>query len=319
VCIRNAGDLALTNVAVAFYSGDPQSGGTLLTNVGMAGWLEGAATNVLQAQWIVPEPAAPHRLYAVANATGDSDSGNDAQTVTIGGTDLQVSLVNYTAETNGAVRVIAQVRNWGAPAAPASLLAIRRAGEANTPLATAPVLVLDPGRLAQVALDLPAGTQPEGEVLYELKADDTLVTQDIDRSNNTTRFAVNLWVDSDQDGMPDGWERNHGLDPSDPMDAAQDKDGDGVSNLAECRAGTDPANPGSYLWIKSLAVGDAVGGVELRWGSAPNRLYTVLRSAAVPGGFVPVAAHVLSTPPENVWLDATMTNSASLFYRLQVE
>lgn len=49
--------------------------------------------------------------------------------------------------------------------------------------------------------------------------------------------------DSDGDGMPDWWEALHGLDSSGPMDAALDPDGDGVANLAEFLAGTDPNSP----------------------------------------------------------------------------
>ncbi len=39
--------------------------------------------------------------------------------------------------------------------------------------------------------------------------------------------------DSDHDGMPDAWERKHGLDPGKPEDGAQDADGDGYTNLEE--------------------------------------------------------------------------------------
>ena len=35
--------------------------------------------------------------------------------------------------------------------------------------------------------------------------------------------------DSDFDGMPDGWEYVHGLDPTDPFDRERDADADGVS------------------------------------------------------------------------------------------
>ena len=42
------------------------------------------------------------------------------------------------------------------------------------------------------------------------------------------------------DGMPDWWEILHGLDPFDPADAGEDPDGDGVTNLEEFLAGTDP-------------------------------------------------------------------------------
>ena len=40
-------------------------------------------------------------------------------------------------------------------------------------------------------------------------------------------------VDSDNDGMPDSWERSHGLNPKDASDSAADKNKDGYTNLEE--------------------------------------------------------------------------------------
>ena len=40
-------------------------------------------------------------------------------------------------------------------------------------------------------------------------------------------------ADSDSDGMPDAWEKEHDLDPADPSDAAADRDGDGYTNIEE--------------------------------------------------------------------------------------
>ena len=46
--------------------------------------------------------------------------------------------------------------------------------------------------------------------------------------------------DKDDDGMPDEWEEEHGLDPDDPNDANKDPDNDGLTNLQEYQYGTDP-------------------------------------------------------------------------------
>ncbi|MBE0540094.1 MAG: hypothetical protein IH623_01725 [Verrucomicrobia bacterium] len=320
--VRNIGDLAVSNAVVAFYQGNPTNGGVLITNITISGWLDGAATNTLSALWVVPEPATNHVLYGVADPTGviaEFDESNNALSLSIGGTDLAVSLISHAAETNGAVRVIAQVQNLGAPSATSSVLAIRRAGETSTPLATVAVPLLEPGRLATVALDLPPGTQPEGEAVYRLFADETKVVSDVDTNNNTTAFAVNLWVDSDGDGLPDSFENQYTfLDPNDPDDAVLDYDEDGVSNLDEYRAGTSPDDPLSYLRLTAITVGGSEG-VEIAWGSSPNKLYTVQRSAALGAGFTNLVEHLQSTPPENVYLDTSATNAAAFFYRIMVE
>ena len=47
-------------------------------------------------------------------------------------------------------------------------------------------------------------------------------------------------VDTDGDGMDDGYEVAHALDPLDAADAAEDRDGDGLTNLDEHDRGTDP-------------------------------------------------------------------------------
>ncbi len=49
--------------------------------------------------------------------------------------------------------------------------------------------------------------------------------------------------DGDGDGMPDQWELMYGLNPKDPSDAGEDADGDGLTNLQEYLAMTNPLNP----------------------------------------------------------------------------
>lgn len=47
-------------------------------------------------------------------------------------------------------------------------------------------------------------------------------------------------VDADNDGMPDDWELEHGLDPTNSSDGERDPDGDGLTNLQEYLGMTDP-------------------------------------------------------------------------------
>ena len=69
--------------------------------------------------------------------------------------------------------------------------------------------------------------------------------------------------DADGDGMPDDWELEHGLSPSNAVDAAGDADGDGFMNLHEYWAGTDPNDStddgnGTALYAATHAVDDRI-------------------------------------------------------------
>jgi 1,4-alpha-glucan branching enzyme len=80
-------------------------------------------------------------------------------------------------------------------------------------------------------------------------------------------------VDADGDGIPDAWEELLDLDPYNPLDAGQDRDGDGASNLAEYKSGTNPDAAASVF--RSTSLTRQGGNVVLRWNSVPGRRYVV--------------------------------------------
>jgi len=69
----------------------------------------------------------------------------------------------------------------------------------------------------------------------------TIAVDDGDGGAGTQTVLINVsTIDSDGDGMPDGWEEANDLDPEDPTDALTDPDGDGLNNVTEFQGGTDP-------------------------------------------------------------------------------
>ena len=70
-------------------------------------------------------------------------------------------------------------------------------------------------------------------------AGDGIIT-DIKQVGGYPDYKGEPYVDSDHDGIPDAWEKAHGLNPNDPSDATKDLNGDGYTNIEKYINGLDP-------------------------------------------------------------------------------
>jgi hypothetical protein len=116
--------------------------------------------------------------------------------------------------------------------------------------------------------------------------------------------------------LPEAWQLQYfghtGVDPN------ADADGDGLSNLAEYKAGTNPRDPQSRFAFVLVAP-DPAGGIRIDWSSADGKSYAVQRSADLLDGFTDLFLHIPGTPPQNSLRDATATGRGPYFYRIRLE
>ncbi len=121
-------------------------------------------------------------------------------------------------------------------------------------------------------------------------------------------------VDTDSDGMPDVWEDLYSLNKFSPADAGLDNDGDGMTNLQEYLAGTNPLVAGSVLRLNvSLTPANAA---RLRFDAVSNKSYT-LQHQPTPDAGAWTNLQSISAAPSNrtvVVTNAPVANTR--FYRV---
>ena len=156
----------------------------------------------------------------------------------------------------------------------------------------------------------PTGADGTGLALHRV---DPVLFSD-DPANWTASTPLSRPADRDNDGMPDSWEQQYGLNPDSAADAGQDKDQDGLTNLAEYLAGTDPSNAASGLDLGATLISG--GTVTLEFNAAAGKSYTIeFRNDLTFGSWVPLT-HVDPSPTPRVFRfdDTPLT---SRFYRVR--
>lgn len=126
------------------------------------------------------------------------------------------------------------------------------------------------------------------------------------------RFDSSSGVDSLQDGLPDElriwlWETHGDGSAFDPAKwrAGDDTDGDGVSNLDEYRAGTDPANAEDLLQV-AISMTDRPGVVRITYYSVPGRVYQLEGGTWAGNGLEMHPVYFARTPDEATTIAETI-------------
>ena len=132
------------------------------------------------------------------------------------------------------------------------------------------------------------------------------------------RLNLQRIVDTDANGLPDWWELQYfghltGTDPN------ADPDHDGMSNLAEWLAGTNPTNASSCLRLMALPSGNTNVFV-VNWPSVAGKYYRLERATNLQTGFNSVVqTNIAATAPTNTETDTAVLPGNTRFYRVGVE
>jgi subtilisin family serine protease len=135
--------------------------------------------------------------------------------------------------------------------------------------------------------------------------------------HNGRRLNLQRIVDTDGNGLPDWWELEYfghltGTDPN------ADPDHDGMSNLAEWIAGTNPTNAASSLRLTLVSATNASGTV-VSWSSVAGKNYWLERSTNLPTGFSTISTNIAATAPTNTFTDTAILPGSTRFYRVGVQ
>lgn len=188
-------------------------------------------------------------------------------------------------------------------------------------------------QMGTILVDLPAGVttnssylvhfdrfsaSPNGLALFPTVKQDSLVTLS-DRSGSS-------W----QDGIPDAWRLRYFGTVSNLLSAATaDADGDGVSNMDEYAAGTNPVDPLSKPQIAQPPsrpilglVGvssDPIPSFTLQWPTESGRSYVVETSLDMLGtNWVAVSTNLIGTGTMTQFTDTNATGQTK-FYRVKAQ
>lgn len=191
----NPGDTPTSNIPVAFYNGDPSSGGTLLGQTTLVGVFKPGDTSEVPFGWTIPQSTSPIKIYAVIDPSGTfdpSNRGNNTVSYEIVLPDLAFSAVNYQMPTPTLVSITARVINRGnAPSGPTTIsFSFRQDSTTLTSISTKNIPALGIGETVDVNVQWDISSIPRSYYTVYIVADDGNLVTESDETNNTVVLEV---------------------------------------------------------------------------------------------------------------------------------
>jgi hypothetical protein len=140
----------------------------------------------------------------------------------------------------------------------------------------------------------------------------------------TPGASVDLQQDTDHDGIPDWWMMLYFDHPTGQLDdssyASQDADADGMSNLAEYQAGTDPTDPASALKAEVASPADTLGAnVVIHFDGVAPKAYRIEYAEGLPPSWQTLIDLSRLSASGPVWVtNAVPAGTTQRFYRITI-
>ena len=122
---------------------------------------------------------------------------------------------------------------------------------------------------------------------------------------------LSILNDSDGDGLPDDLETKYGL-----TEPAEDFDGDGMINLQEYQAGTDPRDAQSYLKMQRIELEPGADKVILSFIARSNHTYTIQGLQSLSGSLWTRVLDVVAAPTDRVVTATNAMTAKENYFRL---
>ncbi|MDM8006427.1 MAG: CARDB domain-containing protein [Phycisphaerae bacterium] len=241
--VKNLGEAPAANVAVGFYDGDPNAGGTLIGSVqAIAGPMLGGGDSEASVAWTAPNDGVSHQLFVVvdpAQTQPDRDWANNAASFAILAPDITVgSLQAQAAGLNQILTV--RVANVGALPASNVTVSLRQTDANGAEIGNATIPAIAAGAYYDVPFTWASVSGDEATAFAVLDGGNSIDEFDEDNNSSSVRFAM----DTDGDGVLNFVDNCPTRNNADQADADGDGAGDACDLCPDTPGGTQVSRIG---------------------------------------------------------------------------